>query len=163
MFLVQDHIEPRWKFKYGFTQGNPHAPENLQYICDNCHADKTRIEGKPPLTLAERRRRSAPMGRKQIAKIKAAWRKRVDSGIKFSPEHIQNLSLAMQKRAATPEYRKNSSERLARHNRARKRTAAEQKHLESVNIGRKHSDEWKKNQSEAISRWWAARKRKKTA
>ena len=43
--LVREHIVPRWKFKSGLAQGNPNQKSNIQYICDNCHADKTWIDG----------------------------------------------------------------------------------------------------------------------
>ena len=43
-FLAVDHIVPRWKFRAGIVFGDPECNSNIQYICDNCHADKTRIE-----------------------------------------------------------------------------------------------------------------------
>lgn len=43
-FLAKDHIVPRWKFRDGSVSGNPEEPSNIQYICDNCHADKTRLD-----------------------------------------------------------------------------------------------------------------------
>ena len=57
--LVRDHIVPRWKFKIGIVLGNPNQKSNIQYICDNCHADKTRIDGT--------RERRAEAARKALA------------------------------------------------------------------------------------------------
>ena len=45
-YLAVDHIVPRWKFRAGIVVGDPEADTNIQYICDNCHADKTRLEMK---------------------------------------------------------------------------------------------------------------------
>ena len=42
--LHRDHIVPRWKFKYGLVEGDPTDPANFQYLCANCHEDKTREE-----------------------------------------------------------------------------------------------------------------------
>ena len=41
--LHRDHIVPRWK-------GGPDTPDNIQFVCANCHEDKTRedLVGLPP-------------------------------------------------------------------------------------------------------------------
>jgi len=40
--LERDHIIPRWKFVQGLVTGDFEDPSNIQYLCANCHKDKTR-------------------------------------------------------------------------------------------------------------------------
>jgi hypothetical protein len=43
--LQRDHIVPQRKAALlGWTRKQTDAPDNIQYICANCHEDKTRVE-----------------------------------------------------------------------------------------------------------------------
>lgn len=73
--LQCDHVIPRWK-------GGSDEPENLQFLCANCHEDKTRAE------LRERH-----LGRKHsadhVAKIA-----RANTGQKRTPEQRERMRAA---------------------------------------------------------------------
>lgn len=84
--LHQDHITPKWK-------GGTDAPVNLQYICANCHQDKTREDKKG--CRSSLGRVTPPEVR---AKISATL-----AGRKLKLAHVQGISAGMQKHWANPE------------------------------------------------------------
>lgn len=91
--LAKDHITPRWKFRDGLVSGNMDDPNNIQYICDNCHADKTSRERKPvseeQKAATSRRFKGRVFSDETKEKLRAAL-----VGRKFSPERRANISKA---------------------------------------------------------------------
>lgn len=75
-FLAIDHVIPSWKFRAGIVFGNPNAIENIQYICDNCHADKTRreMETENPAKRIESRKKIKEGIQRTGWKPTAEWR-----------------------------------------------------------------------------------------
>ena len=66
--LHRDHILPKYK-------GGSDAEDNVQYICANCHEDKSRLDlqGKPGNRVGKKN--SAEHRRKQREGMLAAWRR----------------------------------------------------------------------------------------
>lgn len=79
--LQYDHIIPRWK-------GGSDAPENRQWLCANCHEDKTRAD------ISERHK-GHPHTPEHIAKRAAA-----NTGKTRTPEQRARISAAASARAA---------------------------------------------------------------
>ncbi len=84
--LVIDHIIPRHK-------GGTHERSNLQFICANCHQDKTEVEMRE-------RHKDRVFSPEHRAKISAANR-----GRKLSAETRARISVNTKRAMATPECR----------------------------------------------------------
>lgn len=80
--LHRDHILPRWK-------GGDDSPENIQWICANCHEDKTRLD---------------LMGRRNSAEAIASMRAK-NTGQKRTAEAREKMSEAALGRELTPDTR----------------------------------------------------------
>ncbi len=101
----RDHITPRYKgIELGWTPEQIEAPENIQYICANCHEDKTRQDLKGRKNSPEARAkmrgprlhmRGIPMPEAQKEKLRGRFR---------SPETRARIRV-VQARVWTPELR----------------------------------------------------------
>ena len=86
--LQRDHIIP-------VHRGGIGAKENIQYLCANCHEDKTRLElselakGR---TFSEEHKRKIGLARK---------------GKTFTDEHKENLAISLRNKLSQPEVREN--------------------------------------------------------
>ena len=106
--LHRDHIVPKWK-------GGSDTPDNWQWLCANCHEDKTYEERATPeyktMQSALFKARATPEFRKKISEaVKAANAKRqwtpemrarcARPGVKriFTAEHLKNLRAAAKTR-----------------------------------------------------------------
>lgn len=76
--LHRDHIKPR-------VAGGNDAPENIQWLCANCHEDKTREDVTNPSYEIREKMRKAKLGKR------------------LSEEHKLNQSKAHLKRLSDPE------------------------------------------------------------
>jgi hypothetical protein len=84
--LERDHIYPRWKCRRdGWTKEQIEDPSNIQYICSNCHRDKTSSE-RPEISTEQRIAISI-----------------LHTGRKASEETRRKISLAHKGRKHTPE------------------------------------------------------------
>jgi hypothetical protein len=120
--LHQDHVVPKCK-------GGSDEPDNIQWLCANCHEDKTRIDLQGRIL--------GPFTDEHKAKISAA-----NIGKKQGPhteEHKAKISAALIGRKCGPM----SEERRMK--------------LRAANIGSKHTPEAKARMSEAQRRIWAER------
>lgn len=129
--LAIDHIIPFWKYKRGLVEGDPDAPSNIQLLCDNCHADKTRDE-KPPMSDEGREKiRQKMVGRVFSEEHKARLSQSL-LGKKFSEERKANISAARTGQKLTEEHieaiRRGLKGRVfSEQHRARLREAAERR------------------------------------
>lgn len=81
-YLHRDHVIPKW-------MGGTDTPDNFQWLCANCHEDKTFMESQTP-------------------EFKAVSI-RPNLGIKRSKATIQKLRQLARKRGKDPEYRRKQS------------------------------------------------------
>jgi len=126
--LHRDHIVPKFK-------GGSDEPSNWQFICANCHEDKTRLDLKG--------RKRPPRSKETKEKIRAA----VSKPRNLSPEQRKSISERMSKLHTGNQYnvgKKNGPMMLSPEERARRA-----EHLRNVaktiNIGRKRPDVAERN------------------
>lgn len=89
--LQKDHITPKFK-------GGLDTPENIQYICANCHQDKSAIENKEKARMSW----ANPESRKRLVEGISAGLKRSYSR---NPAKRAAVKSSNQKRAIDPEFR----------------------------------------------------------
>lgn len=112
----RDHIVPkRVAFLRGWTKEQTDAPENIQFLCANCHEDKTRAENaitnKGRICSDETRKKLAAVqrGRKHSEAVLASMRKPHRSPPPRTPEHSAKIAAANRGRAWTAESRAKAS------------------------------------------------------
>ena len=101
--LDEDHIYPRWKCRRdGWTIEQAEDPKNKQYICQNCHYDKNRIDeiGKTEFCCKKNRRCS------EETKLKISQANR--RAFKLNPRIVTKESI--EKRRITNTGKKRSEE-----------------------------------------------------
>lgn len=131
-WLQRDHIVPRYL-------GGTNDPSNIQYLCANCHEDKSRVEAsaaagrrKPVVYTDEMRRhmseaqkKRAPMSVETRAKLSASCKRAWTEGRMFDAEHRSKISRALKGRKLTDEHKAHLRRPRTDEQRARIRAAAQ--------------------------------------
>jgi hypothetical protein len=110
-FLVREHIVPQWKFREGIVSGNANHESNIQYICDNCHADKTRID----VPREKRREATLKSAAKQTPEQRRSWA--LNASMNLSPEqrklNARNATVSLTREQRRENGRKGAIARIA--------------------------------------------------
>lgn len=141
--LHRDHIHPRWKAKRdGWTESAIEDPSNIQFICEDCHHDKTREDGRPPQTekqfTAFAKTWMAPRTQKQLGHL-AKIRDKGLAKAHMAPRTQKQLA-HIAKLSSTPK----TEQQLAQLAQARAKAAAtprtdrQRAHIASLNAARLH-------------------------
>ena len=94
--LQRDHIVPQREAKrLGWSERQMHALSNIQFICANCHEDKTRIELSEKGTWNKGKPFSAESRRKMSEAAKGNTSARGNRGHTYSPEDRKKRSIAL--------------------------------------------------------------------
>jgi hypothetical protein len=100
---------PRWKYRAGLVKGDPDEPKNIQWICDNCHADKSHDDIGDAARHHQTGKRYSQKHRDAVSrgskgkKLSAEHRAAISRSLMekkrkpFSKQHRRNLSLAHMK------------------------------------------------------------------
>jgi hypothetical protein len=107
--LDKDHIHPRWKCKRdNWTKDQTEHESNIQFLCQNCHYDKTVEDVKGKEYSIEARNNISISNRNRVcsesAKIKISARHK---GIPLSPEHKSKVSASLKGRTLSSEHKNN--------------------------------------------------------
>lgn len=124
--LHRDHIQPTWS-------GGPNIPENWQWLCANCHEDKTYLERATP------EYRAFQSGQMKTRMLSPEARAKISEGVRianltrvWTPEAREKCGLASKGKVRSPEVRA----KISAGNKGKPKSPAHKEALRAAHLGK---------------------------